>query len=124
MPKGKVKLEWQHSEDKKSVRVKFPEDREYSAADLQALVTGIATIREQTAPPIPSALDTTQAIQAMLDQPWYAARDTVSDVVSLAVRWPGIGWVTFAFSIPEATRLRDVLNGQLARPSTPPGPAH
>jgi len=123
MEEGKVRLEWQHSADKKSVRIKFQE-RDYSALDLEALIFGLAEIREKTEPPIPTTLDPASMRQSMVQQPWYAARDVSSDVVTVACRCPGIGWMPFGLSVEEATRLRDMLEEQLAQPVTVNRVAH
>jgi hypothetical protein len=122
MEEGKVRLEWQHSADKKSVRIKFQE-RDYSALDLEALVFGLAEIREKTEPPIPTTLDPATMRHSTLQQPWYAARDT-SDVITVACRCPGIGWIPFGLSVEEARRLRDMLEEQLAQPVTMNRVAH
>jgi hypothetical protein len=116
MEEGKVRLEWQHSADKKSVRIKF-QDRDYSALDLEALIFGLAEIREKTEPPIPTTLDPATMRHSTLQQPWYAARDA-SDVITVACRCPGIGWIPFGLSVEEARRLRDMLEEQLAQPVT------
>jgi hypothetical protein len=116
MDEGKVRLEWQHSADQKSVRINF-QDKDYSALDLEALIFGLAEIRDKTEPPIPSTLDLSLARKLMLRQPWYASRDTDSDVITLACRCPGIGWMPFGLSVEEATRLRDMIEEQLEQPS-------
>jgi hypothetical protein len=115
MDEGKVRLEWQHSADQKSVRIKFQE-KDYSALDLEALIFGLAEIRDKTEPPIPTTLDPTTARQSMLRQPWYAGRDIDTDVITLACRCPGIGWMPFGLSVEEATRLRDMIDEQLEQP--------
>ena len=119
MEEGKIRVEWQHSADKKSVRIKFQE-KDYSALDLEALIFGLAEIREKTEPPIPTTLDPTSMRQSMVQQPWYAARDESSDVVTVACRCPGIGWMPFGLSVEEATRLRDMLDKQLDHHSITP----
>ncbi len=120
---GDVKLNWQHSADRKSVRITFP-DQDYSAEDLSALVAGIATIREQTEPPIPNDPDLLHAVQAILDPRWYLARDAMNEVIALGIRVPGIGWIPFAIPVAEATHLRDLLTEQLEHPNAAPGAAH
>jgi hypothetical protein len=119
MDEGKVRLEWQHSADKKSVRVKF-QDKDYSALDLEALIFGLAEVRDKTEPAIPSTLDPTTMRQSMLRQPWYAARDMGTDVITLACRCPGIGWMPFGLSVEEARRLRDMIDEQLEHPCKQP----
>lgn len=115
MDEGKARLEWQHSEDKKSVRIKF-QDKDYSALDLEALIFGLAEIRDKTEPAIPSTLDPTTMRKSMLRQPWYATRDAATEVITLACRCPGIGWMPFGLSVEEAMRLRDMINEQLEQP--------
>src|SRR5262249_57711303 len=120
---GKVGFKWSHSAEKKPGRIKFQE-KDSSALALEPLIFGLAEIREKTEPPIPTTLDPATMRHSTLQQPWYAARETSSDVITVACRCPGIGWIPFGLSVEEARRLRDMLEEQLAQPVTVNRVAH
>lgn len=76
-------------------------------ADLEDLIHRMALTRAAMVEPIPDELEPHARLNTVLDPPWKIniPRSHPEDGVLLAIRHPGLGWLTNQFSFHEAQRL-------------------
>jgi hypothetical protein len=75
-----------------------------SATELEALISQLSKLREQMTPEVPRTLGSTIP-QGFSDPVWASVSHEMAPERILPIRHPGIGWISFLFSPPEAGSL-------------------
>jgi len=105
------------SDDKRTARISI--DADLKAADLEALLVKLATLRSQMLPAVPSAprLDATFSSQ---EDGGMAVQPLPEDRVQLLLQHAGFGWLSFILHVNQASVLRDFLVANI--PASDPSP--
>lgn len=98
-----------------------PHEVELSARDIDVLLQLLSEVRLQVEPPIPMEARREGPIRELVatDPAWRAERSVHTDLngITLRLRHPGFGWLSFLLPWHEVKNLGD----WLSKNATPPG---
>lgn len=86
-----------------------------SAADMDALIERLATARAAMADAVPASLDPGSRIQSIADPAWQTPRSQPPTGFALALRHPGLGWISFLFPAGSAQGLMESISRHQSR---------
>ncbi len=94
------------------------------AAELEGFIHQLASHRWRMAEEVPPELDPGVRLEAVPDAAWQTPEKWKklpsggAEGKMLALRHPGLGWLTFLFSDKEAQRIAEYLAGKSPKPSS------
>lgn len=121
-------IRWEHSEDKKTVRISVPQGDLTALVSLDtAMVEGMAAALSQARPGMTPSLAETpfpvgQLIYPVADPKWFSAPDGQLGLSVLSFLHPLHGWLHFAVTPPDALTISRLLEEQAKLSSQPSVP--
>ena len=88
----------------------------FDAPEFDELISGLAAVRAKMADEVPRSLDPGSRMAALVDPAWQHPRETLPESKVLALRHPGLGWLTFQFPAHEAEAIARYLSSGSHQP--------